>query len=109
MQLFRRKGSRFWWCRGRDVDGDPRDDPEGGRRAGAGDGDRLVFGVVGNQGKHRAEGFFASGQHIVADIREYRGLDVVTFIEPFRSLRAPDQQARTLIDAALAFAPALPG
>ena len=21
MQLFRRKGSRYWWCRGRDVDG----------------------------------------------------------------------------------------
>jgi len=66
-----------------------------------GQADRLGFGLVGQNGQHRAEDFLSCDRHVVAHTGEDGRADEKAAVEVFRPPGAADHQLRALVDARL--------
>ena len=64
-----------------------------------GDPDRLVLGVISDDGEYRAEDLFLSDRHVVLHVDKNRGLHEVAHFETFRMPLAADENLRAFLDA----------
>ena len=64
-----------------------------------GDPDRVFFGVVGDDTEDGTENLFLGNRHIVLDVDEHRGLDVVARLEAFGMPLAAGQHFGTFFNA----------
>ena len=63
-----------------------------------GDGDRLVFVVVGDDAQHRAEDLFAGDAHVVVDAGEDGRLDEPSPVEADRPAFAADEKLSAFLE-----------
>src|SRR5579863_5570528 len=64
-----------------------------------GDPDRLVLGVVSDDGQYRAEDLLLGDRHVVLHVDKNRGFHEVTRLEAFRMTLAADEDLSAFLDA----------
>src|SRR5580692_9405159 len=64
-----------------------------------GDRDGLFLRVVGDDREDRTEDLFLGDGHVVANVTENRGSDVVTLLQSLRRLDATAEEPRAFVDA----------
>src|SRR5579859_5097528 len=64
-----------------------------------GDPDRLVLGVISDDGQHRAEDLLLGDRHVVLHVDKNRGFHEVTRLEAFRMTLAADENLSAFLDA----------
>ena len=63
--------------------------------------DRLLLGVVGQDGEHRPEDLLARDGHVVGDVGEHGRTHVIAAVEALRPAGAAGDQRRAFVDALL--------